>query len=603
LSFLDELKRRNVIRIAGLYLVGAWLIVQVTGTVLPMFAASMWVSRGIVVALAIGFLPALIFAWAFELTPEGFKREKEVDRTDSITPYTGKKLDRLIMVGLALALGYFAFDKFVLAPQREEAQTSAARKEGRSEALVESYGEKSIAVLPFVDMSPNKDQEYFSDGIAEELLNLLAKIEQLRVISRSSAFSFKGKDIEIPEIAKRLNVEHILEGSVRKAGNQVRITAQLIDARSDTHLWSQTWDRQLDDIFAVQDEIAAAVVEQLKIKLLGAAPQVKATDPKAYALYLQGRELGQLSTPEGLDRSIALYKQALTIDPDYAAAWVGLGTKYMTQANFGLRTFEEGFRLARAAVSKALAIDPDFALAHSSLGWLAMYDDRDFAAAARHIEHALDLEPRNTDIMTDAATLAQSLGRLDKAIALTEYITSRDPVNPLAYANLGVSYFFAGRHDDAIASFRTVLSLSPDFGGAKERVGEALLLKGDPAAALSAMQEEGNEVWRAIGLPMAWHAVGKTAESDAALAELIRKFGKDGAYNIAYVLAFRGETDRAFEWLEKAVAVKDPGLAEIVVEPLLANLHSDPRWLPFLRKIGKAPEQLAAIKFDVKVPK
>jgi TolB-like protein/Tfp pilus assembly protein PilF len=601
-SFVDELKRRNVLRIAGLYVAGAWLVLQVAGTVLPMIDAPVWLSRSIVILLAIGFLPALIFAWAFELTPQGLKREKDVEPAESITPHTGKKLDRVIMVVLALALGYFAFDKFVLAPHREAEHMSAARKEGRSEALVASYGDKSIAVLPFVDMSPNKDQEYFSDGISEELLNLLAKIPQMRVISRSSAFSFKGKDIEIPEIAKRLNVEHILEGSVRKAGNKVRITAQLIDARSDTHLWSETWDRELDDIFAVQDEIAAAVVAQLKIKLLGVAPQVKATDPKAYALYLQARKLGQLSTPEGLDRSIALYQQALTIDPDYPAAWVGLSAKYMAQANLGSRTFEEGFRLAHDAVNKAIAIDPDFALAHSSLGWLDMYDDGNLAAAARHIEHALDLEPTNTDIITDAATLAQSLGRRDKAIALNEYITSRDPVNPLAYANLGASYYFAGRYDDAIASFRTVLSLSPDFAGAQERVGEALLLKGDPGAALVAMQKEDNDVWRSIGLPMAWHALGKAAESDAALAELIRKFGKDGAYNIAYVLAFRGEVDRAFEWLEKAVVVKDPGLSEIALDPFFANLHQDPRWLPFLRKVGKAPEQLAAIKFDVKLP-
>ena len=277
MSLLDELKRRNVLRIAGLYLVAAWLAVQVSSTLLPMFDAPVWLSRSIVILLATGFLPALIFAWVFQLTPEGLKRESDVERAGSITPHTGKKLDRVLMMVLALALGYFAFDKFALSPQREAAlqrqkavELDAARKEGRSEALVESYGDKSIAVLPFVDMSPNKDQEYFSDGIAEELLNLLAKISQLRVISRSSAFSFKGKDIEIPEIAKRLNVAHILEGSVRKAGNQVRITVQLIDARSDTHLWSEAYDRPLDDIFAVQDEIAAAVVAQLKLKLRGA---------------------------------------------------------------------------------------------------------------------------------------------------------------------------------------------------------------------------------------------------------------------------------------------------------------------------------------------
>ena len=335
LTFFDELKRRNVLRVAGLYVVGAWLIVQVADTVLPMFDATAGLPRVIVIVLAIGFIPALVFAWAFEITPEGLRREKDVDRAESITPHTGKKLDRLIMVVLALALGYFAFDKFVLSPQREAEQVSTARKEGRTEALVESYGEKSIAVLPFVNMSSDPDQEYFSDGISEELLNLLAKVPQLRVISRSSAFSYKGKDVKLAQVAEELNVAHILEGSVRKAGNNVRITAQLIEARSDTHLWSETYDRSLDNIFAVQDEIAGAVVAQLKLKLLGAVPTAKTTDPKAYALYLQARQLHHQYTPEGFQQSIALYRQALAIDPNYAAAWIGLARAYRWQANLG----------------------------------------------------------------------------------------------------------------------------------------------------------------------------------------------------------------------------------------------------------------------------
>ena len=234
MSLFNELKRRNVFRVAAAYVVVAWL--------------------------AIGFIPSLIFAWAFEITPEGLKKDSDVDRSRSISPQTGKKLDRIIMVVLALALGFFAFDKFVLSETREASIAEEARQEGRSEALVESYGDKSIAVLPFVNMSEDADNEYFSDGISEELLNLLAKIPELRVISRSSAFFFKGKDIKITDVARELNVVHILEGSVRKAGKQVRITAQLIDAHSDTHLWSETYDRELDDIFAIQDEIAGAVV-------------------------------------------------------------------------------------------------------------------------------------------------------------------------------------------------------------------------------------------------------------------------------------------------------------------------------------------------------
>ena len=302
--------------------------------------------RVVIIVLAIGLVPVLIFAWVFELTPEGWKRESEVDRSQSITPQSGRKLDRVIMGVLALALGYFAVDKFVFAPQREHAVAEAARAEGRTESLVKSYGEKSIAVLPFIDLSPDKDQEYFSEGISEELLNLLARIPQLRVISRSSAFSYKGKDVKLAQVAEELNVAHILEGSVRKSGNKVRITAQLIEARSDTHLWSNTWDRELDDIFAVQDEIAAAVVEQLKITLLGQAPKTREVNADAYPLFLEARQLRRQNTRESADRAITLLQQAVALDPDYAAAWVELAAVYLTQVE--LWPPVGGVRAARA---------------------------------------------------------------------------------------------------------------------------------------------------------------------------------------------------------------------------------------------------------------
>jgi len=451
-------------------------------------------------------------------------------------------------------------------------------------------------------MSADKDQEYFADGISEELLNLLAQVPQLRVIARTSSFSFKGKEVDIAEIAQKLNVANVLEGSVRKSGDTLRITAQLIRTSDSSHLWSQTYDRPLDNIFAVQDEIAAAVVAQLKLKLLGAAPRVKATDPKAYALYLQARQLSRQRTQEDSEQAIVLYQQALAIDAGYAAAWAGLAEVYDRQAGDGRRPIEESMRLVREAVGKALAIDPECTPAHAALGRLAMNYDGDLAAAARHYERALALEPTNTDIIRGAANLLASLGRRDTAIALNEYVIARDPVNPIGHSNLGAGYTYAGRYDESIASYRTALSLSPGYASAQSGIGVALLLKGDPAGALAAMQPESSEGWRMIGLPMAWHALGKKAESDAALAELIRKYEKDSAYNIAYVLAYRGEADRAFEWLDKAVAYHDGGLSQIVGDPLFANIKNDPRWGPFLRKIGKAPEQLDAIKFDVKLP-
>jgi TolB-like protein/class 3 adenylate cyclase/Tfp pilus assembly protein PilF len=462
--------------------------------------------------------------------------------------------------------------------------------------------EKSIAVLPFVDMSAGKDQEYFSDGISEELLNLLAKIPQLQVTARTSSFSFKGKEVAIPEIARTLHVAHVLEGSVRKAGNSVRITAQLIKAGTDTHLWSQTYDRKLDDIFAIQDEIAADVVKQLKVTLLGAAPKARTTDPEAYALYLQAVQLGRQFTAEAFKQSDALYRKALAIDPSYAPAWAELARNFTNETNQGLLSNKEGYLQAREAAMKALAIDPEYAPAHARLGYIAMYGDNDLAGAAQHFKRALALDPADLDVLRNSALLLRSLGRLDEALALGDAVVRRDPVNVTALFNLGCYQRMASQLDAAITSFHTVLSLSPAYGDARAQLGTALLLKGDAQGALAEIEQETSEVIKTISLPMAYHALERKADSDAALAALIAKYEKDGPYNIAYVYAFRGEADKAFEWLDRAVEYGDPGIGEIVTENLFDKIHADPRWLSFLRKIGKAPEQLAKIEFKVTLP-
>jgi TolB-like protein/Tfp pilus assembly protein PilF len=451
-------------------------------------------------------------------------------------------------------------------------------------------------------MSDEKANEYFSDGISEELLNLLAKIPQLQVTARTSSFSFKGKEIAIPEIARTLHVAHVLEGSVRKAGNAVRITAQLIDAASDKHLWSQTYDRKLDDIFAIQDEIAADVVRQLKVTLLGATPTARAADPKAYALVLQARQLLRQGSGQSLDQAIAAAQQAIAIDSGYAEPWSIAASAYVGQANKGLKPVDESYRQARTAVEKALSIDPEFVGAHLLLSRIASDYDNDPAAAARHIEHALALEPANVTTISAAAGLEQNLGRLEQAARLDEYAVAHDPLNPKSHGSLAYDYARLGRIDEAIVSYRTALRLSPGRIGTAYNIGELLLRKGDAAAALGQMQQEAEENWRLMGLTMALHALGRDAESDASLRELIAKYETDSAYNIAYVVAFRGETDRAFEWLKKAVAYHDTGLVELATDPMFASIHADPRWLPFLREIGKAPEQLAKIKLDVRLP-
>ena len=461
--------------------------------------------------------------------------------------------------------------------------------------------DSSIAVLPFVNMTSDKNQDYFSDGISEELLNLLSKVPQLQVAARTSSFSFKGKQIEISEIARQLHVANVLEGSVRKSGNQLRITAQLIRAAEGYDLWSQTYDRKLDDVFKIQDEIAGEVVKQLKVTLLGAAPTVRQTDPKAYTLYLQAAQLGRQFTPEAFAQSDALFRQVLEIDPRYAPAWSGLGNNFTDEAEALLLPMSEGYARGREAYEKALAIDPNYAPAHAGLGNIAMTFN-DFVNAANHFERALALGPSDQVVLSYTASFLRFLGRLQEALALNEAVVRRDPVNVALLVDLGIVQQKTRQFDAAIASFRSALSLSPGRGRAHWYICLAKLLKGDASAALAELEQEKIEDRRLIGLPMVYHALGRKTESDAALATLVAKVEKDESYNIAYVYAFRGDADKAFEWLDKAVQYQDTGLCDIVTENLFANIHSDPRWLPFLRKIGKAPEQLAKIQFKVTLP-
>jgi TolB-like protein/Tfp pilus assembly protein PilF len=602
MSLLAELKRRNVHRMAGLYLVAAWLAVQVCSTVFPAFDLPSWVLRAVIVALAVGFVPALAFAWAFEWPPEGLKRDVEVVRSDASAARAGRRMDRVLLVAFAVALGYFAFDKFVLAPHRERAQAEAARREGRAEGLARSYGDKSIAVLPFADLSPARDQAYFSDGIAEELLNLLAQLPQLRVISRASAFSFKGKDVPLPEIARQLNVEHVLEGSVRKSGNRVRITAQLVEATADTQLWSQSWDRELDDVFAVQDEIAAAVVDQLRVKLLGAAPTVQKVDPHAYTLFLQARELSNRTTADGYREAEKLLEQSLAVAPDYAPACVTRAVNFLRSVNAGIVPRAEGYARAREALDRAIALDPHYGQAYAQSGWLRIYQDNDLASAARDIEQALALAPTDDVVIGRAAALLYNLGRLDEAIAFGEYEVSRNPLSVAGFSNLGIRYLTAHRYDEAVDSFRTMLRLSPDSYSGEAMLAQALLFQGDANAAMAAAQREHSDLDRLLTLAMVHHALGHRVEADRALQEAIDRFGSELPLEIAATLAYSGEIDRAFQWLDKAIGVEEAGIAESVLYPFFDNLHEDPRWLLILRKLGRAPEQLAKVHFDARLP-
>jgi TolB-like protein/tetratricopeptide (TPR) repeat protein len=589
-SLFAELRRRNVFRAAILYVGAVWALAQGIAQLSPVVGAPEWVARWFLVAAIVGFPLWIAFAWFFEFTPEGLKRERDIAPGESITRHTGRKLDFAIIGVLAVAVVLLLTDRFVL---RHGVNTDAA-----AASIPEIETDPSIAVLPMINMSDDKGNEYFSDGISEELLNLLAKVPKLRVIARTSSFSFKGKDTPIQDIARALQVAAVLEGSVRKSGDTVRITVQLIRAKDSSHLWSETYDRKLDDIFKVQDEIAANVVDKLRITLLGSVPRARRVDPRVYPLLLQADALVSKSTAASVAQALALYQEALAIAPDEPRLWSGLGRLYISQS-----TGPENMRLAKEAQRKAVALDPNDALAYSRLGFTILRSEGDLAAAASHFQRALALDPANVKVIGNTGTFMQGLGRLDEAIPLFDYVVVHDPANPISYFNVGTINFYARHWDQAIASFRTALGLSPAFTTAHFFLGAALLLgKNDAAAALREFEAEPTPDMKLTGLAIAQHALGHATESDAALTTLTTNHAQDAAYYIATVYAYRGEHDRAFEWLDKAVVNQNQTLFTITSEPQFDRLHDDPRWLALLRRLGKAPEQLAKIEFKVTLP-
>src|SRR5437667_1752361 len=393
MNFFAELKRRNVIRFAGLYLVGSWLLVQVASTVLPMFGAPEWLPRSVVILLALGFLPALIFSWVFELTPEGLKRDEDVAPEQSIAPQTARRMNRMIIAVLVFALGYFAFDKFVLAPRRAGAP-------GESSSSINS---QSIAVLPFVNMSSDKEHDYFSDGLPEELLNQLAQVPQLRVIARTSSFSFKGKEVDVATIAKALNVANVLEGSVRKSASTLRVTAQLIRASDSSHLWSQTYDRDLTDVFKVQDEISRDVVAALKVKLLPSEQPMnlqRTTNSEAYEQVLIGKEARKHGGYEAFQRAVVAFQRAVDLDPNYANAYAGLAQAQAFSADFSATPAERAVEIKKAFANadKAIVLAPDLAAGYWVRGLLRHRLSWDLKGAQADFKQAAALNPNDVEI-------------------------------------------------------------------------------------------------------------------------------------------------------------------------------------------------------------
>jgi adenylate cyclase len=587
-SFFNELKRRNVFRVAITYLAAAWLLTEVADTLFGAFGIPDWATRFIIIVLALGFLPALVFSWVYELTPEGLKREKDVVRDESITHKTTKRLDILTIGMIVFALGFIVMDRFWLGPEL------ANRPEFTSEPEISPlqepdsavrYPPNSIAVLPFVNMSSDVEQEYFSDGISEELLNLLARLPELQVIARTSSFAFKGKDVTIAEIARELNVAYVLEGSVRRSSNQVRITAQLIRSMDSSHLWSATFDRAFDNIFAIQDEIAAAVVRELQVTLLGEeVPTATTTNPEAYALYLQGRHLSEQNTAQAFEASERLLKQAVTIDPDFAPAWRQLGAVYRDQEDFG-RPRDEALKLAQESFERSLALDPYFAPAYASMSLLAR-QKFEFSLADDYLRKALQLAGDSGFPYGVAASLSRTFGRFEESIDFADRSIALNPVSASAYSNLGYSCYYALRLDDAASAFRRAISLNPAQFRSYVYLGRVLIAQGALQDALEVIERTPHRPYRLAGLALAHHALGDTDASSEALSDLTEGWGEFAAFQIAEIHAFRGDHDAAFEWLEKALHGRDSGLAVLLGDPVFDELTSDRRYRALVEKLG-----------------
>src|SRR5256714_869800 len=394
-NFFSELKRRNVIRFAGLYLVGAWLLTQIASTVLPMFGAPDWLPRSVVILLALGFLPALIFSWAFELTPQGLKRDEDVPPEQSIAPQTGRRMDRIIIAVLVLALGYFAFDKFVLTPRREAARSDRAPASSEPKPIANA---KSIAVLPFENLSDDKSAAYFADGIQDQILTKLASIADLKVISRTSTAKYKSKPEDLKTVSQQLGVANVLEGSVQKAADKVRVNVQLIDARADSHLWAKTYDRDLADVFAIQSEVAQEIADSLKAKLSPAEANTVASAPtkdtEAYDLFLKGEFEQSVANsnlqPESFEQATAWYKEAIARDPNFALAIAQLAIcqlrrHWLTDPLSEAEVMEAG-RLAK----QALTLAPDLPEAHIAIGLFHYYGFREYEQALTEFQRALE---------------------------------------------------------------------------------------------------------------------------------------------------------------------------------------------------------------------
>lgn len=570
-TWWDSLRRRKVVQWGAAFTAGSWVLLQVLQFLTETYN---WPSRVLklsTLAFLIGLPIVLVLAWY-----HGDRGEQRI-RGSEVT----------IILLLFLAAGG-VFWRYGPADDVPGDSTATPNPSGATVAP----DDKSIAVLPFADMSPKKDQEYMSDGMAEELLNVLAKIPELKVIARTSSFAFKGEKAEIAEIARKLRVAHVLEGSVRTSGNKMRITAQLIRAADSTQLWSESYDRPLDDIFAVQDEIADAIVLALRVRLLGtgaSAQEGGTSNLEAYQLYLQAVSAFNVSTRESLQSAERLLKHAIELDPRFGRAWSRLGWVAYDSSLTGDKPADDMYREARQSAERALQLNPRLADAHALLQVVLVQADKDWAAAEEEGRKALALDPTNPEVLFSAGWFASIQRRYEEGERLYRKALERDPLNFNLVDGIAENYYRTGRLADAEQILRAHIEREPRSAWSRAMLSRVQLVQGKPDVALATLREEVDEGARIAYLPIMLQANGRRSEADAAMKELVAYWGDSCAICIARAYAYRGDKESALEWLDRAYRMHDSSIMNVIDEPLLKSLADDPRYQAFVRDKLRIP--------------
>jgi TolB-like protein len=576
-SFFSELKRRNVYKVAVAYAVVGWLVIQVATQVFPFLEIPNWIVRVVIALVAIGFPIVLVIAWAFEATPEGIKRTAIADAEGEQS--RGRFWIYLIIVGALLSVSLFLLGRYTAgnAILRNNAATTAA-------------AQKSIAVLPLLNESGDPADEYFSDGLSEELIAALGQIKNLKVIGRSSSFRFKDRKEEPKTIGEKLGVSALLEGTVRKQGDRVRIVAELIKAADGTELWSRIFDRELKDIFAVQAEIAQAVAASLELTLLGdkdtTAVSAATQNAEAHNAYLQGHFYFARRNVEDYRKAISFFDEAIRIDPDYALAYAERAEAWTFIGDLNPEHKKEAWAAAKRDAEKAVAVGPNLAEAHAALGWVRFFSEWKFAEGLAELKRARELAPANPTANDLLARVLIYVNQIAEAEKLARQAIELDPLAYLARGNLARILLAEGKLEEADAEARKSAELQPAGAGNHRWQVVVAVLRGDGEEALREAQLEPNEGYHRFELALAYYARGDRAAADAALADMVANDRNLLAYQIAEVYAWRGETDKAFEWLQIAYDNHDTGILSLLIDPLMRGLRSDPRYKIMVEKIG-----------------